>query len=479
MSIHFRCARCQSSFPVDSQLRDNPNQCPICKCTSLSAELGPTPRKKGQAPQTCVAAAPLRAPAPAPKTTRPDKPIQAARPIHRRIDWRIVGAAGAGAAFVVGCAILVIAARTPRTEPMITAAEEPVVVAVAEEPVKPEANKTEALPTPAPEPAAPAAPIVPVPPPVEEAKREVAKPALAPVAERKPLVFKHRFKRGDEELRRELLLVPEMGVTDIAASSRTALAEAPKNRKIEPGEMPDFKGLPMRMGIDCQVGEEEAKSLQALSRKLRTAIFTATPRDNIDTRADVDQLRGQLRGKEWQQPEAIATLTQMLMPEGRQLRLLLVEVLSQIPGSRASIALAQRAMFDLSQDVREAASPPSAIVRPNTIAPPWCTGCSIRGRPRRIMPPRRSSPSRIGKPFPSCSASFGNPIRAAPSAIPTVSRWCVRWCASTTWRTARCATLPRRTRMNWFAAECRRRRSRYRRRWNTTARRAASSCGPT
>lgn len=352
MPIHFRCARCQSSFPVDSQLRTNPNQCPICKCTSLSAEVGPAPRTKKSARQTCVA------PALARKPVHTDRPVEAARPRRHGIDWRIVGVAGAGAALVVGCAILAASARMPRREPVTTTVDEPIVVAQVEEPVKPLASTPEPAPQPEPaaEPAKPATPIAPV-PPVEEPKAGVAKaaPAPAPAPEKKPLAFKHRFKRADEELRRELLLVPEMGVKDIAESSRTALAEAPKNRKIDASEMPDFRGLPMRMGIDCQIGEEEAKSMQALSRKLRTAIFNATPRDNIDNRADVDQLRGQLRGKEWQQPEAIATLTQMLMPEGRQLRLLLVEMLAQIPGARASVALAQRAVFDLSQEVREAA----------------------------------------------------------------------------------------------------------------------------
>jgi hypothetical protein len=184
----------------------------------------------------------------------------------------------------------------------------------------------------------------------------LARPEKTAAAEKKALVFKHRTKSNEEALRRELLLIPEMNVKDIPQSSRTALAEAPKNRKIGAGEMPDFRGLPMRMGIDCQIGDEEAKQLQALSRKLRTAMFNSTPKDGVDTRPNVEQLRAHLRGSEWQQPEAVATLTQMMMPEGRQVRLLMVELLANIPSPRATVAIAQRAIFDLSQDVREAAT---------------------------------------------------------------------------------------------------------------------------
>src|SRR5262249_4597866 len=58
---------------------------------------------------------------------------------------------------------------------------------------------------------------------------------------------------------------------------------------------------------------------------------------------------------EWLQPEAVATLSQMLMAEDRPLRALLVETLDQISAREATLALARAAVFDLSPDVREAA----------------------------------------------------------------------------------------------------------------------------
>jgi PBS lyase HEAT-like repeat len=57
----------------------------------------------------------------------------------------------------------------------------------------------------------------------------------------------------------------------------------------------------------------------------------------------------------WDRAEAVPTLVQMLQPEGEALRLLLVELLSEIKGKDAGIGLARRAMFDLSPEVREKA----------------------------------------------------------------------------------------------------------------------------
>jgi HEAT repeat protein len=149
--------------------------------------------------------------------------------------------------------------------------------------------------------------------------------------------------------------------------------------------MPYFAGLPMRMGVDCQLGKEGAESLQILSRKLRNALAAAVPKDGIDSRPNAAELQrillqGQavvMAGKsgpalrsgprharqeliapnpaEWSQPEAVPALRQLLMAENRPLRLLLVEMLAQIPGQAAAKSLAQRALFDLSSDVREAA----------------------------------------------------------------------------------------------------------------------------
>lgn len=199
----------------------------------------------------------------------------------------------------------------------------------------------------------------------------------------KPVV-KRRFSYTDaEELRRQLILAPEAKLHHIPADSRRLLASAPKTRIYTPDEMPDFAGLPMRMGIECQLGKESAENLQALSRKLRTFMANATERNRATAAVDprgpsADTIRGMMgiipdtgnsplstaakladladhNNNEWLQPEAVPTLMQMLMAENKPLRLLLIELLSAIRGQAASTALAQRAVFDLSPEVREAA----------------------------------------------------------------------------------------------------------------------------
>ena len=45
----------------------------------------------------------------------------------------------------------------------------------------------------------------------------------------------------------------------------------------------------------------------------------------------------------------------MLMHEDRRIRLVLVELLADIPGKQATVALAQRAVFDTCPEVRELA----------------------------------------------------------------------------------------------------------------------------
>src|SRR5262249_36465438 len=70
-----------------------------------------------------------------------------------------------------------------------------------------------------------------------------------------------------------------------------------------------------------------------------------------------EQLREDVRGKklEWLRPDAVPALHQMLMAEDAPVRRILVELLTEIPGKRATTALASRAVFDLSPDVRAAA----------------------------------------------------------------------------------------------------------------------------
>jgi HEAT repeat protein len=208
------------------------------------------------------------------------------------------------------------------------------------------------------------------------------KPAAPPVAETAPrkeeLTWEEKWRRKrrseatDEDLRKQLLMVPQVALDGVPNSTAMLLAAA----RSGPGKTgadlapllmarrPDLAGLPVHMGADCRLGKEPAENLQALSRKLRGHLEAAIPGAAgsgtvADPRPDPDVLRARLLGDAekgaWLQAEAIPTLLQLLMAENKNVRLILVDLLKQIPGRPATEALAARALFDLHAQVREAA----------------------------------------------------------------------------------------------------------------------------
>ena len=124
----------------------------------------------------------------------------------------------------------------------------------------------------------------------------------------------------------------------------------------------DWLALPWRKGQDCQVGKETAERLHVFSTNLRTFLRDSTPRN--DVRPDHDKLRQSMEGKgfrgkafgdkplAWDKSDALPTLTQMLQTENTEIRRLMVETYAKIEGKEASMALAQRAVFDLSPEIR-------------------------------------------------------------------------------------------------------------------------------
>jgi hypothetical protein len=147
---------------------------------------------------------------------------------------------------------------------------------------------------------------------------------------------------------------------------------------------PVTRYLPWRTGPEAALSREDAERLHVLSLALRRYMQQSTPAG--DVRPDPAKLRRMLasgevsifpgvfgvrprptpavRGRlsvpaikgEWHTPEAIPTLMQLLQAEDRPLRLLLVETLAEIKGEKASVALAQRAIYDLSEEVRKKAA---------------------------------------------------------------------------------------------------------------------------
>jgi HEAT repeat protein len=178
--------------------------------------------------------------------------------------------------------------------------------------------------------------------------------------------LKRRDLLAEEDLRKQLLQVPEVALDAVPGTSASLLAMAKQSQTagfFYPGpallsQRPDVAWLPFRLGTDCLLGKEPAENLQVLSRKLRVQLEAAIPKDGLDSRPDPDALRRSLLGdsrREWLQADAVPAMLQLLQAENKSVRLVLVEMLGQIKDRKATEALAVRAMTDLSYEVRAAA----------------------------------------------------------------------------------------------------------------------------
>jgi hypothetical protein len=291
-------------------------------------------------------------------------PAAAPPPVAARapVNWFVVGVAGGLAAVaVLGLVLLCVVPRriAPVEVAVAPAPAEPILEpASAEEVVIPQEPKPPAAPEPGtvkPAGSAPPPGVLPVSAPAAFAKG-IGEPA--------PFRFKRRDWLSADELSRQLLAMPELDLDAVPGTSiRILAATRPANPTfthpvLEPLlKRADLHGLPLAMGADCQLGKESSENLQVLSRKLRQHMSQSLPSDRTDTRLNADVLRQRLvtAPRDWRQEDALPTLVQMLQAEDRPIRLLLVELLAKIKGRAATAALAQRALFDLSADVREAA----------------------------------------------------------------------------------------------------------------------------
>jgi hypothetical protein len=219
-------------------------------------------------------------------------------------------------------------------------------------------------------------PLQPAAPARANVEEKQAQPVQEPPAARAPILallhapapFKRRDLRSADELCRELLRAPEVNLDRIAGTS-TRLLTLARSQQTQPVHVigaalaarEDLIGLPMRMGMDCQLGKESAENLQALSLKLRGFLGESTSKQTLDNRHDAYVLRNKLlkgqKGQpcEWIQRDALPALLQLLQAEEKPVRELLIDLLTTIKGRETTIALAQRALFDVSDEVREAA----------------------------------------------------------------------------------------------------------------------------
>jgi sugar lactone lactonase YvrE len=116
----------------------------------------------------------------------------------------------------------------------------------------------------------------------------------------------------------------------------------------------DLAGLPMLMGDACHLTPSAADHLQGGSMALHAHVTQASRGGTSpDPKVLYESLTADGEGhNKWLEPEAIPALQQILMAENEAVRAVLVDQLARIEGKRASVALAQRALFDLNADVR-------------------------------------------------------------------------------------------------------------------------------
>jgi HEAT repeat protein len=184
--------------------------------------------------------------------------------------------------------------------------------------------------------------------------------------------IKRRHNWSEPDLRKQLAQAPE--IRSFTLDSMAALVKGYQegmkfsggdwNNALEPTcllrQRPDLANLPVRAGSASRLNRRAAAILEILSKKLH-AYVDNTIKDPANGLPDPSQLRETLRSEkrgkrlEWLRPEAVPVLLQLLMHEATPIRELLVEVLAEIEGKTASAALAQRAVFDLSPEVRQAA----------------------------------------------------------------------------------------------------------------------------
>jgi hypothetical protein len=206
-------------------------------------------------------------------------------------------------------------------------------------------------------------------------------PAAPPLEIKQPPTVKEvlrrqRAQRSDEDLRKQLLAVPEVRLDSDKSRKNTReiidRAQLNANRSnLRPDQVhftpdllnarADLMGLPWRRGADCQLGKEPAEHLQHFSRKLRAALQQAKAKNGPEdvpeaVRNSITEMTRFLVTKDSHTIDlaeaAIPTLMQMLCAENKAVRLVMIEHLAQIDHRAASEALAKMAIFDLSEKVR-------------------------------------------------------------------------------------------------------------------------------
>jgi HEAT repeat protein len=388
MMIHFRCRRCRNAVSVGARQAGCPMLCTVCKgeiVVPSASEIAPPSE-----PGTLVPGARLAAVSSPPVAHAPGSPQKANKHPRRRMGRRALIAVSVG--------VLVLVAAGWMTNRVWSKWRQPATqdVALLEENESDDALADVDLP-PAPSAAEDrqdiAAPEGRLASGLKEEEETVqgewskmpARPAKAEGAKSESrtssgnLVVKRRREFSEEELRKQLLWAPEVGLTQTDVRSTFAAYQKhldsakdwepftgiPREPCREPtivlAQRPDLKTLPYRRGGANRLDRNSTAELFFLGQELHVLL------DRLATKGEEGRSSAVLLGEfmkleslpdkkpTWLRPAAVPTLQQILGHEDLAIRLLLVNLLTQIDGRAASLALVQHAVFDLSAQVRDAA----------------------------------------------------------------------------------------------------------------------------
>jgi len=173
---------------------------------------------------------------------------------------------------------------------------------------------------------------------------------------------------GAEELRKELRAFPEVGLDQTQATNMYNIVfksggGAPILPDVGPRlfgihatawNRPDWLAVSWRKAPDCMIDRDDAAQLESMSIRLRRTLRDSTS----GTTLDAVMLRQKLKGDaaDWRKTHALPAIVQLLQAESEPVRGLMIDLLSEIPGKEASIALARRALFEVSPALREQAT---------------------------------------------------------------------------------------------------------------------------
>jgi hypothetical protein len=366
MALELTCPHCSRRLAIRQPQPGSTIHCPVCTGQLIVPDTGNKPGSE---------------PSPScwwvdhPDKTEPPRVAEIQVPWYRLLHHRILAGAVLGtlllvALMVSGAAWISRPAMAPPVADLFTAPE-PVEAPLARAYLgirahEPPAMEAEGV-------LSPVAEAMPVPadfgfrwPAVAENQPAAGVPAKPQAPPPVPPVVKRRQRLGDEELRKQLLNVPEValdvpGKVNRSSHIQTAAMSAPVKAHFTPqllAHWSDLQGMPYRMGNDCQLGKEPAEAMQAMSRKLR-AIMAESMNKNGDNRLHADYIADKIsevnNKADFENRSAVPCLMQMLQPESRTVRQVMVSQLAKIKHRSASEALAKVAVFDLADDVREEA----------------------------------------------------------------------------------------------------------------------------